>query len=48
VALLAWVVVEVALGFARPTVSLNVGTAVGIGGVALHPAARHDSRDDSA
>jgi hypothetical protein len=47
-ALLAWVVVEVAVGFARPTVSLNVVTAVGIGGVALHPAVRRDCRDRSA
>jgi hypothetical protein len=44
-ALLAWVVLEVAIGFARPTVYLNVGTTIGIVSVALHPAVRRDCRD---
>ncbi|MDB2240309.1 hypothetical protein SAMN06266787_102300 [Halorubrum ezzemoulense] len=47
-ALLVWVVVEVAVGFARPTRYLNVATAVGIAGVALSPAVRADRRDESA
>lgn len=44
-ALLVWVVVEVVVGFSRPTIYLNVGTAVGIVGVALYPAVRSDLRD---
>ncbi|MDY6818405.1 MAG: hypothetical protein SVG88_07065 [Halobacteriales archaeon] len=43
-ALLVWVIVEVAVGFARPTVFLNLGTAVGMLGVAMYPAVRHDLR----
>lgn len=44
-ALLLWIVVEVVLGFSRPTVFLNLGTAIGIGGVAMYPAVRRDLRD---
>ena len=47
-ALLVWVVIEVAVGFARPTLSLNVATAVSIAGAALSPAVRADTRDESA
>jgi hypothetical protein len=47
-ALLAWVVVEVAVGFSRPTVYLNVGTTIGIVGVARYPAVRSDLRDAGA
>ncbi|MFB6192231.1 MAG: hypothetical protein ABEI11_02785 [Haloarculaceae archaeon] len=44
-ALLVWVLVEVAIGFSRPTVYLNIGTAIGILGLALHPAVRSELRD---
>jgi len=47
-ALLAWVLVEVAVGFSRPTFYLNVGTAIGIVGVALYPAVRSEPRDAEA
>lgn len=47
-ALLAWVVAEVVVGFARPTLTLNVATAVGIAVAALSPAVRTDLRDGSA
>ncbi|OYR79432.1 hypothetical protein DJ84_17940 [Halorubrum ezzemoulense] len=47
-ALLVWVAVEVAVGFSRPTVYLNVATAVGVLGVALSPTVRADLRDESA
>ncbi|AUG47134.1 hypothetical protein BVU17_06175 [Haloarcula taiwanensis] len=33
VALLAWVAVEVSVGFSRPTVLLNVGTGIGVLGL---------------
>ena len=41
-ALLVWVIVEVVVGFSRPTVYLNIGTAIAIVGAALHPAVRSD------
>jgi len=43
-ALLAWVIIEVAVGFSRPTVYLNVGTAIGIAGGVLYPTVRADLR----
>ncbi|QKG94249.1 hypothetical protein EXE43_19895 [Halorubrum sp. SS5] len=43
-ALLVWV----AVGFSRPTVYLNVATAVGVLGVALSSAVRADLRNESA
>jgi uncharacterized membrane protein (UPF0136 family) len=45
VALVVWVLVEVAVGFARPTVYLNVGTAVAVLVLAVHPAVRRDETD---
>ena len=47
-ALLVWVVVEVVVGFSRPTLYLNVATAIGVAGTALSPAVRTDLRDESA
>lgn len=44
-ALLLWVLLELAIGFSRPPVYLNIGTAVGIVGVALHPAVRSELRE---
>ncbi len=41
-ALLVWILVEVAVGFVRATVPLNLGTAVGV----LALAARRSVRDD--
>jgi len=43
-ALLLWVVLEAFLGFSRPTVPLNLGAAIGIGGVAMYPTVRRDLR----
>lgn len=45
VAMLIWVLVEVAVGFDRPTVSLNLATAGAIVVLAVHPAVRHDGSD---
>lgn len=42
VALLVWLGVEVAVGFHRPTVFLNLATALAAVGIALHPAVRAD------
>ncbi|MEF8827190.1 MAG: hypothetical protein V5A27_12755 [Halapricum sp.] len=42
VALLIWVLVEVTVGFDRPTVYLNLGTAGTILVIAVHPAVRHN------
>jgi len=47
-ALLVWVIVEVVVGFSRPTLYLNVATAIGVAGTALSPAVRTDLRDESA
>jgi hypothetical protein len=47
-ALLLWIGIETAVGFSRVTVYLNLGTAIGIAGVALYPAVRRDLRDASA
>lgn len=44
-ALLVWVLIEVTIGFSRPTFYLNVGTAIGIVGAALSPAVRSELRD---
>jgi len=44
VALVVWVLVEVAVGFARPTVYLNLGTAAAVLLLAAHPAVRRDGR----
>ncbi|MDH5018855.1 hypothetical protein [Halobacterium rubrum] len=40
VALAVWVAVEVAIGFYRPTVALNLGTAAALVAFAGHPAVR--------
>lgn len=40
VALVVWVLVEVALGFVRPTVYLNLGTAAAVLALAVHPVVR--------
>jgi len=45
VAMLAWVLVEVTLGFDRPTIYLNLATAGAILVLAVHPAVRHDRQD---
>ncbi|WP_348612583.1 hypothetical protein [Halobaculum rarum] len=42
VAMLAWLLVEAAVGFDRPTVLLNLGTAGAILVLASHPSVRHD------
>ncbi|MEF8915725.1 hypothetical protein [Natronomonas sp.] len=48
VALLLWIIVEIAVGLSRPTIYLNLGTAIGIGGVAMYPAVRRDLRSTTA
>lgn len=40
VALVVWVLVEVAAGFVRPTVALNLGTAAAIAVLAVHLSVR--------
>lgn len=40
-ALLGWLLVEVAFGFARPTLYVNLGTAIAILVLAMHPEIRH-------
>lgn len=47
-ALLAWIIVETAVGFHRTTVYLNLGTVIAIGGFAVHPAVRDDLRSTAA
>ena len=47
-ALLTWVIIEVAVGFSRSTIYLNLGTTIGIVAGALHPAVRRDQRDAGA
>lgn len=47
-ALLVWIIVEIAVGFSRPTIYLNLGTAIGIGAVAMYPAVRRDLRSTTA
>jgi hypothetical protein len=47
-ALLLWILVEIMVGFSRPTIYLNLGTALGIGGVAMYPAVRHHLRATTA
>lgn len=44
-AMLVWVLVEVTIGFARPTIYLNLVTAGVILVLAVHPALRHDGLD---
>lgn len=39
-ALLVWISVEVMLGFTRPTVYVNIGTAIGLIGIAIYPTVR--------
>ena len=41
-AILVWVLVEVTVGFDRPTIYLNLGTAGAVLVLAVHPAVRHD------
>ena len=48
VALLVWIAVELAVGFSRPTVYLNLGTAIGTAGLAVHPAVRRDLSGSTA
>lgn len=43
-ALLVWIVVELFVGFSRVTVYLNLGTAISIAGLAMHPVVRRDLR----
>jgi apolipoprotein N-acyltransferase len=45
VAMLVWVLVEVAVGFDRPTTYLNLATAGAIVVLAVHPAVRHGRSD---
>ena len=45
VAMLVWVLVEVTVGFDRPTIYLNFGTAGAVLVLAVHPAVRHDRPD---
>ncbi|MCU4718085.1 hypothetical protein [Halapricum hydrolyticum] len=45
VAMLIWVLVEVAAGFDRPTIYLNLATAGAIVVLAVHPAVRQDRSD---
>lgn len=45
VAMLVWVLVEVTVGFDRPTVYLNLATAGVLFVLAVHPAVRHDRSD---
>lgn len=40
VAMLIWILVEVAVGFDRPTIYSNVGTAGAVAVLALHPSVR--------
>jgi hypothetical protein len=40
--MLVWVLVEVALGFDRPTIYLNLGTAGAILALAVQPAIRYE------
>ncbi|WP_135665618.1 hypothetical protein [Halorhabdus rudnickae] len=47
-ALFIWIGLEVGIGFTRPTVFLNLGTALAIVGVAAYPAVRHDLRTGPA
>ena len=42
IAMLVWVIVEVALGFDRPTIYLNLGSAGAILVLALQPVIRHE------
>lgn len=44
VTLLLWVTIQSAVGFVRPTVYVNLGTALGIVGVAVFPSVRRDRR----
>jgi len=46
VALLVWVAVEVAVGFARPTVVLNAATALAVLALAISPGVRRVSLAD--
>ena len=45
VAMLVWVLVEVTIGFDRPTIYLNLVTAGAILVLAVHPSVRHDRPD---
>lgn len=45
VALVVWVLVEVAVGFTRPTVYLNLGTAAAVLVLAAHPVIRRAETD---
>jgi hypothetical protein len=45
VALVVWILVEVAIGFGRPTIYLNLGTAGAILVLASHPSVRHSRLD---
>jgi hypothetical protein len=45
VAMLVWVLVEVTIGFDRPTIYLNLVTAGAILVPAVHPSVRHDRPD---
>jgi hypothetical protein len=45
VALLVWVLVEVTVGFERPTIYLNLATAGAILVLAVHQTVRHDRPD---
>ena len=44
VALVGWVLVEIAVGFDRPTVYLNLATAAALVALSAHPAVRRESR----
>lgn len=44
IALVGWLAVQGAIGYDRPTIYLNLGTAVAIVVLALHPAVRYDHR----
>jgi hypothetical protein len=46
--LLVWIIIEIAVGFSRPTIYLNLGTAIGICGVAMYPPVRRDLRSTAA
>lgn len=43
-ALLLWISIEVSVGFSRPTVYLNLGTAIGIGLIATYSTVRREFR----
>lgn len=45
VAMLVWVLVEVTIGFDRPTIYLNLVTGGAILVLAVHPSVRHDRPD---